>query len=271
MPATQANRTVDHTPLPTTWPWLVRGFRKYARKYFAKHFHAVRIAKTGRPPRALDRPTIMVMNHPSWWDAMIGFLLCPLWPNRLDFAPMDAKQLNRYRFFTKVGMFGVEQDSVAGARTFLKTGHAIMAHDNATLWITAQGTFADVRTRPVTLRPGVGHLAARMDRGMIIPIAVEYPFWDESKPEALLAFGESLEVEQHRLNSDAWTQLIAESLEQTQDRLAIEAQSRDPERFDTLVDGRVGVGGLYDFGRRIKALLTGQRFDPAHTLRSDNA
>jgi 1-acyl-sn-glycerol-3-phosphate acyltransferase len=271
MPRVQAHRTGTAALLPTTWPWLVRGFRKYVRRYFAKHFHAVRIAKTGRPPRVLDRPTIMVMNHPSWWDALIGFLICPLWPDRLDFGPMDAHQLNRYRIFAKIGMFGIEQDSIAGARTFLKVSRAILTHENATLWITAQGSFADVRTRPVRLRPGVGHLAAGLDCGAVIPIALEYPFWDESKPEALVLFGESLMIDDHKLDAESWTQLIAEALEQAQDRLAVEAQSRDPQRFDTLVAGRVGVGGIYDFGRRMKAMLTGRRFDPAHKFRSDDA
>lgn len=268
MTATQAKtaNAIGGTALPQRWPWLVRGFCKYARKYFAKNFHGVRIAKNARPPQNWNGPAIMVMNHPSWWDAMIGFLLLPMWPNRLDYAPMDAKQLNRYRVFAKLGMFGVEQDSVAGARNFLKVGRSILAHDNATLWITAQGEFSDVRTRPVTLRPGVGHLASSMEHGVIMPIAVEYPFWNESKPEALLAFGEVISVADHpHLNYESWTELIAKGLESAQDRLAMEAQSRDPQQFDTVLEGQSGVGGVYDMGRRMRSWMTGKRFRAEHS------
>ena len=34
-----------------------------------------------------------------------------------------------------------------------------------------------------------GRLARRLDAGIILPLAIEYPFWSEKTPEALLAFG----------------------------------------------------------------------------------
>ena len=45
---------------------------------------------------------------------------------------------------------------------------------------------------PRSTRPGVGHLAARLTRGWVVPIAVEYSFWTESKSEALVRIGETL-------------------------------------------------------------------------------
>ena len=43
-----------------------------------------------------------------------------------------------------------------------------------------------------------------------------------------------------------------------------EAISRDPARFAELVSGKTGVGGVYDLWRRVRALITGRRFDPSH-------
>jgi hypothetical protein len=40
--------------------------------------------------------------------------------------------------------------------------------------------------------------------------------------------------------------------------------SRDPARFDTLLIGNAGIGGVYDFWRRIKAGIRGERFTAAH-------
>ena len=48
------------------------------------------------------------------------------------------------------------------------------------------------------------------------------------------------------------------------DALAEEAMSRDPALFDTMVEGRKGVGGVYDGTKRLKAWFTGRSFDPAH-------
>jgi hypothetical protein len=53
-------------------------------------------------------------------------------------------------------------------------------------------------------------------------------------------------------------------LTETLDRLAADVQARDPARFRPLLDGRAGIGGIYDGWRRLRAALTGRAFDPAH-------
>src|SRR5207244_3072941 len=116
--------------------------------------------------------------------------------------------------------------------------------------------FTDVRERPVNLRSGVGHLAARFNNGFIVPIALEYAFWNERTPEALVRFGEPLAIERHRgLNGKQWMKLIEVALTETLDGLNAEAMSRDPAKFTTLLDGRTGVGGMYDRWRRFTAWI----------------
>jgi hypothetical protein len=50
----------------------------------------------------------------------------------------------------------------------------------------------------------------------------------------------------------------------TMDELAKDVISRDASRFTTLVAGRTGIGGVYDFWRRLKAKVTGQKFSTSH-------
>ena len=85
----------DSDALPRRWPWLFRGFRKYAHKYAARHFHAVRLARAGLPPASWDGPAIVVLNHPSWWDPILCLIFSNLWPDRLDFGPIDAVALKK--------------------------------------------------------------------------------------------------------------------------------------------------------------------------------
>ena len=40
--------------------------------------------------------------------------------------------------------------------------------------------------------------------------------------------------------------------------------SREPSRFEPLVSGDAGIGGVYDLWRRAKALVRGERFKPQH-------
>src|SRR5688572_18493890 len=70
------DRLTGGAALPRRWLWLLRLFRWYARRYVRKHFHAVRLANSGRPfALAGDEPTLIVLNHPAWWDPMICLVL----------------------------------------------------------------------------------------------------------------------------------------------------------------------------------------------------
>jgi hypothetical protein len=195
----------------------------------------------------------------------VALALTELFPDRAHFAPMDAAALGRYRFLDRLGLFGVAAGALRGAREFLRTGEAILSRPRTALWVTAQGRFADPRDRPPGLRPGVAHLVRRLPRVVVLPLALEYPFWDERFPEALARFGPPLVVEQGRTRgAEAWRGTIEAALARTQDALAEEARRRDASAFETLVHGRAGIGALYDGWRRLRALLRREAFRPGH-------
>lgn len=257
--------------LPTRWNWFFDGFRRYVRRYVRKHFHAVRLSNTSRPLPDDHAPLLIVLNHPSWWDPMIGTVLSDLFPGYAHYAAIDADMLKKYKAFNRLGFFGVDQSSLRGAAEFLRTGRAILCEDRRAVWVTAQGEFADVRQRPLNLRSGVGHLAARLPRGWVVPIAVEYAFWTESKPEALVRIGEPLPLAPlppggrgGGEGGKSWIARIEASLTASLDVLNAETQSRDPAKFTTILGGTAGVGGVYDAFRRGAAFVSGQKFDPSH-------
>lgn len=251
--------------LPRQSVWRFNLFRWYSRRYVRKHFHALRISKSSYPvPVGDGEPLIFVVNHPGWWDILIAFVLTGKFPHYRHFAPIDSGVLPKYRMFARMGFFGVDP-TPRGAAMFLRTTRAIFESSHRALWITAQGKFVDVRQRPIQLRPGVGYVATRLEKGLIIPVAVEYSFWEERTPEALVRYGEPLNLAEGRdLDRHEWTSRIERSLEASQDVLAQEVMQRDPKLFEILLSGKVGIGGVYDFWRRFKSWFTGRRFDPSH-------
>jgi 1-acyl-sn-glycerol-3-phosphate acyltransferase len=254
--------------LPPKAHWLFNGFRRYCLRYARKHFHAVRITRDSQPfPAPNGEPRLFVVNHPSWWDIIICMLLTGdsygRYAHYAHYAPIEAKMLEKYGFFRRLGFFGVDS-SVTGTKNFLRAAQAIFAEPNPSMWITAQGSFTDARVRPTRLRPGIGHVAASLKHGVIIPIALEYVFWNESNPEALIHVGESILLNGSTPDKDALTREIETRLETAQDRLAQLAIARDPEPFRVLVDGKTGVGGIYDFYRTLRARLTGRKPDLSH-------
>jgi len=245
-------------------------FMVYVRRSMRRHFHALRILRgaDGLPdhPDLGEAPVILYTNHPGWWDPLVFFTVAQiLWPRRLNYGPIDAAALGKYRFLERIGLVGIEPRSRRGAARFLRVARAAGSRGDVIFWVTAQGEFADPRQRPVAIRAGVGHAAEANDRGVIVPMAVEYPFWTERLPEALVAFGEPMAMG-HMAGRDAhdWTRILAQHLEATQDRLAAAAMQRDPTRFHTLLAGDVGVGGVYDISRRVRAWIRRERFDASH-------
>ena len=252
---------------PEISPLLLSMFEKYTGRYLARHFHALRLSQAQRPdPMAIrGKPLIVYFNHPSWWDPLICLRLAEqFFPDRKNYAPMDASALTKYPFFERLGFFGVELGSARGARRFLSVSQQVLSQPDSALWIAAEGQFTDPRARPVRLRSGIGHLAVRVRQAVLLPVALEYPFWEERTPEALARFGEEIPAGEAGLKATDWTAVLETRLQKALDALAADALARDPGRFDVLLGGTAGVGGVYDAWRRLKARFRGERFSPEH-------
>ncbi|MBS0643698.1 MAG: lysophospholipid acyltransferase family protein [Proteobacteria bacterium] len=233
------------------------------RRQARRRFHAVRLALGSRPAVDPAAGLIVYSNHPSWWDpAMFVLLQSHVFPGRRGYGPMEEEALTRYAVLRRIGVFGLNPDSRRGAARFLQVGRLVLQTPDTSLWVTAEGAFTDPRRRPLRLRHGVAHLLHGQDNVVALPLAMEYPFWNESAPEALLRFGPPVAADPGRSVAD-WQTTLTQALEATMDRLAEDALARDPARFETLVSGRVGIGGIYDLWRR-RSLLRGQRPHLAH-------
>jgi hypothetical protein len=240
-------------------PVLCRFFARMMEREMRRGFHKLRLARPGLPalPPATSggAPLIVYTNHPSWWDpAFFAVLSVRLFGGREHYGPIDAGMLEKYRFMRRIGIFGIEAGTRRGAADFLRIGAAILSDPRRMLWVTAQGRFSDPRTRPLGLRPGTARLLARVPGAVALPLAVEYPFWTEKRPEALARFG-APERDPGRLET---------ALTETVDRLAEDAMARDPARFETVLSGRAGMGGVYEAWRRAGAALRGEPFQPEH-------
>ncbi|MES2570434.1 MAG: lysophospholipid acyltransferase family protein [Verrucomicrobiota bacterium] len=244
-------------PRPEAAPparWLLRGFERYAGGYLRRHFHGIRLLGEW-PAVPSDRPLVIYLNHPSWWDPLICLLLAKhCCAERGNYAPIDDAMLKRYAFMQRLGFFGVEQGSRRGAADFLRTSEAILQKGNTSLWLTPQGRFVDARCRPVELASGLSHLMRRMPQAVYLPLALEYVFWTERTPEALACFGTPV--------TDPGQ--LASTLEATQDRLAAAAIRRNAAEFQTMLGGAAGEGGIYQAWRRVRSLWQGDRFQLAH-------
>ncbi len=239
-------------------PLLLRFFGRVFERDLANQFHAVRCS--GEPPTGAG-PLVVFANHPSWWDGEVfAWLGATMFSDRRGFAPMEAAMLERYRFFRKLGAFGVAP-GYAGAAAFLAMGRAVLGLEDGLLLVNAEGRFRDVRERPLQLAAGLAHLARWAPATRFAPLAIEYAFWDERRPNLLLRFGQPVSAETVALSGTA---ALDAALSSAMDALAVDAAARDPARFTTLLAGKTRINPVYDSWRSARAMLQGRRFDPAH-------
>ncbi len=212
-------------------------------------------------------PLIVYGNHSSWWDPMVCVLLAgALLPERSHYAPMDADALERYPILRQIGIFPVEMATARGAAQFLRTSQAIL-ESSGVLWVTPQGRFADVR-EPLAFKPGLGALAVRVPGVTLLPLAVEYTFWDERLPEALLRCGEPVKFATGT-SADAATQHLEQALSMTMRELKAASMARDARVLHVLLSGGRGTGGFYALVRRLRGAFTGKRVRADHTERNE--
>lgn len=252
-------------PLAARSAFLFALFRLYLHWYFWRSFSGVRLSRGGIPDHYAGRPLVIYTNHPSWWDPALFILVtAKLFPRRAAFGPMEQTELARYGIFRRMGVFGIDS-TPRGAATFMRVARQGLS-SGSVMWVTAEGKFTDPRLRPIVLRPGIAHLARHRPDAVFLPAALEYGFWNESRPEALIRFGTPVEVPagDGKVPVDVWKAALESALEQTADLLAAESMTRDRRHFVSLLAGSAGVGGIYDLYRRLRAVLTRRKFEARH-------
>ena len=247
-PRLSARSTVVTEPaLARRSPVLFRLFGLYLRWYFYRSFHACgsrRRAAAWRCRAAGDRlfqPSLLVGPgglHPDRHRSCSR--------SAQGYGPIDEKALGQYGLLSRMGAFGVPQDEPGGAAIFLRTSLAVLARPAAMLMVTAEGRFTDPRSRPIVLRPGLAHVARRVPDAVILPLALEYSFWNESRAEVLMRFGPPVYSARPRASVAAWNARLQASLADTMDALAQQSATRNAGLFQPLLRGAAGVGGIYD-------------------------
>ena len=254
-----------HATAPVS-PRVLALFMAYLHWYMPRHFHAMRIAHAETFPHGAQ-PLIVCINHASWWDPlMILTLSRHLAPGRFAYAPMEAAALKQYGFFRRIGAFPVDNSSSRAGAHFLRQAMDVLARPDAILWVTPEGRFTDVRERPVTWKQGVAALTRQFEECTLVPLALEYTFWDERLPEVLCSIGEPLRftLAEEESNTERTSRLQA-AMTATQDELAQRAVTRDASRFTTVFAGSGGVSAAYDAWRRVKAAVSGRPYIAEHS------
>ncbi len=253
--------------LPESKAWLVDGFCRYTHGMVRRRFYCFGVQYAVPKERLCDPQHSLVVftNHVGWWDPIVAMLLRrAVFPDRILYAPIDAAALKNYRVFRKMGFFGIEMDRLQGAAEFLKTSREILATNRSSLWVTPEGTFVDCRHHEHPFQPGVAHLAASVRNVSFVPLAIEYPFWEEARPMILVRFGQGIVFEPEQTKQQC-AEILHAALRQTQRELADAVMERRADAFEYLIAPKGSNNSWYDTVRAWSAWYHGRSFDPRHS------
>lgn len=244
--------------------WFCRLFQWYSRRLILKNFNAVRIEPASdKVLESLDThegPTMLLLNHQSWWDPILSAALARQFsPGRQVFAPMDRVMVKQFAFMRRLGIFGVDLDDPSAYKGMVQYATDLARHHpRPSFWITPQGRFVDVRA-PLELRPGAAAIAGRLHKfaapPRVVCLAVEYPFWDDRKPELLLLARPC--PTPPRPTTSLWHREMSRTLAEAMHELSKLAIARKPKALDILFGrGASGVNPVYDTILRITGRQT---------------
>jgi len=252
-----------------------RFFAGYCRRMMRRAFASVRLESASpevlRSLDAHDGPSIVVINHASWWDPLVGLVLADMFaPSRRLASPIDAEQLARFRFMRRLGLFGLDHRAPGAMEAFVEHAVGLFEREPSTLLgLTPQGEFADVR-EPIRIRPGVAAVASRLECPRVVSIACEYTFWYDKRPELLIRALACARPEHP--TTAGWTRAITRCMRTNADELARLSIARDGSAFTPLLDrAGAGVNPVYDLWLRLRGRSSRISPDDTHTRRTSEA
>ena len=165
--------------------------------------------------RNQDVPTIMYAPHSNWWDGIVGYHIC----NRILHKEIRlmVEELNRFPLLRRAGAFSVNKKSPQASMAALAYAVDAMGDLNNILYIFPQGIINPPNFRPITFQTGLAYLAQKAIKKYgavnLQPVAVNYFFLRDNRPEVLIEFGKSICLNNLNMDRKTLTNYLASDLE----------------------------------------------------------
>jgi 1-acyl-sn-glycerol-3-phosphate acyltransferase len=212
------------------------------------HFDRVWLRVEGPRPHPADGPLIIYLNHPSWWDGYMAFILSRmvLGDQFQGYLMMEEQELRRYRFFTWSGCFSVDRhDARSAARSVAYISRLLAERRGRALVIFPQGEITPNDRRPIVTFAGAAHIARRAGGATLWPVALRYEFRGEQRPEAFIRAG-PCHYAPASAGARALSAEVGRRLTAAADALRDEITEGRLEGYRALLRGRPSINRLFD-------------------------
>lgn len=177
-------------------------------------FHSMKIKNKGNfEKRNPNFATIFYAPHSNWWDGLVGYTLSrKVFKKKMNIM---VEELNRFPILSLVGAYSVDKSSAQGSMKALKYTVELLKNNQKIIWIFPQGIIKPPNSRPFDFQTGLAYITqnAIKEHGGInlCPLAVNYTFLREDKPEIIVDVGEPITLFEIKDNRHEFTQKIEEN------------------------------------------------------------
>lgn len=204
--------------------WIKAGFKRISRFLTKKEFRHVYIKL---PETPLPSYGLFLMNHSSWWDGLLVYLVNDKILKTDGYIMIDQDGLDRFPVFRRVGGFSVDRSSLRHTKASLTYATELLKNRKG-VFLFPQGDEQHLETRPLRFMKGAGVLMRRAPEVPVTPVVFYYSFGHHKKPEVYIQVGHP---RQHVLNLEHWERIVEKELDDLKQHIIDE----DFRTFDLLL------------------------------------
>lgn len=167
------------------WEW---GLYSFLKKLIPLSFEHVYIQ--GTTPKNVGR-TLFIVNHSTWWDPLMIFLVNKKVMQSDAYAMMHEKGIKQHPIFRRIGAFSVNRDSPKDIIHSLQYAVDKLQQDK-TVWIFPQGDEQPLEKRPLEFQSGVSYITEKTPQIKVVPVSLYYAFEETRKPNVYISIGEDI-------------------------------------------------------------------------------
>lgn len=235
-PTKLRNKEEKFTPAKTSRFWLMVAslffFNMVQNRFYAFRY------KGDEGVLEKGVPTILYAPHSNWWDGSVLYNIT----HRIFHKEIRLmiEELNRFPLLRRGGAYSVCKKSPQSAMKALQYSVDVVGDLKNMLCIFPQGIIRPPHYRPMVFQTGLAYIAqksvARYGKVNLVPVALDYCFFRDNRPEVIATFGEKLTLTKENIIKDRkeLTHLFERELVKTCDQQFYDISHGDIEDYKIL-------------------------------------
>lgn len=176
--------------------WAEIVFKPYISRLLKKSFASIEIIGNV-PDIQKEMPIILAPNHSTWWDGFFVYVINNIFYQRKFFIMILEEQLAKYKFFSKLGGYSIDQKSPKKiVESLFYTNQIIQKYDNPLVTIFPQGVLEPQFVEKYNFGRGIDRIVNKISKDIaILPLCIRTEFYKEQYPHVFVKFAEPIIVD----------------------------------------------------------------------------